>query len=252
MATEDQKRRVLAFCYKVATSPYLESEGLTNSALKKGDALMMYLIDPEKNISKFYEVLIRHDSTSSSYSLLKKWGRLTDRLSGSRVDGSEKHGLTYEEAKTELQKVEKDKKRKGYISAWGPDHKNPANGNKLVDGDYPIGLTGKSFGWGSQEISDKVSDIKKLKKDVEKVIRRTKSKERVNKQDVIEILSATREFLDELKTSSAATKIKKKIDRVVRRMKGDSRFSPDPNDENLIRDMVEVKNYLEHQLAYHK
>lgn len=242
----------LKLMMKIATSPYLESEGLTVSALRNGDALMLYIIEPSSNTSKFYEVLIRHDAPSKTYSVLKKWGRLTDRLSGSRVDGSEKHGLSYEEAKAELKKVEKNKKRKGYINAWGPEHVNPASGSPLVAGDYPIGLSGKSFGWGNQQISDRISEIKKLKKDIDRIVKKTKSKERLNKEDVIEILSSTKDFLNELKNSSAATNIKKKIDRVIRRMKGDSRFSPDPEDESLIGDIVEIKNYLEHQLAYHK
>ena len=69
---------------------------VTPKELRDGHAFMTYKIDAGKNNSKFYEGKIT-PADDGSWSLLKRWGALTDKgPDRSRVDGAkyDKHGLT--------------------------------------------------------------------------------------------------------------------------------------------------------------
>lgn len=235
---------------KYATSPYLSDEGLDLKTLKRNEALMLYKIDSSKNTSKFYECLIKKDKKSGRYSVLCKWGRLTDKMSGSRVDGTEKHGLTLEEALREVDKISRKKRKGGYVNAWGPEHVNPKNKQPLVPGEYPIGLSNTNYGWGKQRISENVGELKKLDGKVKRLMSKMKDKQKFTYEDINKVLSATKDLLKDMPESTAATNLMKKIDRVMRRSKGDNRFSPDPDDSKLLNDLKEIKDYLDHQLSY--
>lgn len=237
---------------KTAAGPYLSKEGLSLSKLRRNQAAMLYKINLENNTSKFYEILIVKNEDRGSYTLLKKWGRLTDRGSGGRVDGTEEYGLSLEEAKEKLNKVKNSKIKSGYVDAYGGEnHINPKTGNPLTKGEYPISPhSQKGFGWGTQEISNCVSDLRKLQKRVDKAKQNLSREGEIENEDLMSVLDNTKEVLSQLSYSKTGQTLLKKTDRLIRRLRGDGRFAPDPDGSRFLDDLVDISIYLEQQLAY--
>ena len=242
-----------ALAVRIATPAYLEREGLNLAKLKKDEACMLYSIDVKNNTSKFYEILITLDDSNNTYSLIKKWGRLTDRGSGGRADGSEQHGLSLEDAKSKLNEIRNKKLKKGYIDVMGDKHVSPNTGKPLTRGEYPISpLTSGNFGWGGQSVNNCLKDLKTLEKEIQKTIKTLSKDGEIRKEDLAKVLSHIKDSLLLLEYSPTASKIIKKIDRLERRLKGDARFSPDPSGDRFLDDLINIKSYLEQQLSYCK
>lgn len=125
--------------------------------------VMLYMIDPEANNSKFYEMAIvpfgretRALKTkdwahgAGSVVLMRRWGRLTDvgGVTG-RVDSMNDIFSSEGGAWSALDKLRAEKTRKGYQDVSRTKQ-------------YPIGLGGAGFGWGGQAACDYIPELREL------------------------------------------------------------------------------------------
>lgn len=130
-------------------------------ALRDPD-VMLYMIDPKNNNSKFYEMkIVPHGEESRAkkeedvsrglpaFVLMRRWGRLTDSTSTGRVDSHNVTFSNYAAADNLMQDLKRQKTRKGY--------KDVSMTQK-----YPIGLGGAGFGWGGQAACRYVPQLKDL------------------------------------------------------------------------------------------
>lgn len=136
-------------------------------ALRDPD-VMLYMIDPENNHSKFYEMKIVTKSQETpakvnkdfskgynvAFVLMRRWGRLTDSVNTGRVDSENDTFLSVAEAERAMEELRKQKIRKGY---------QDVSRTKT----YPIGLGGAGFGWGGQAACQYVPELKDLQHELQ-------------------------------------------------------------------------------------
>jgi len=128
----------------------------------KDPDVMLYMIDPEGNHSKFYEMKIvpygqetraqRVKDLSRgnpAFVLQKRWGRLTDNPSTGRVDSENDLLGSQGGAETLMYGTRTEKVRKGYVDV--------SRTRK-----YPIGLGGAGFGWGGQAACRFTPEMKEM------------------------------------------------------------------------------------------
>lgn len=130
----------------------------------KNPQVMLYVIDPADNKSKFYEmqvVSLGQESPSMKTKdfargmgnavLMKRWGRLTDRggVTG-RVDSMNEIYANEQAAVAAMMAWKREKmQRSGY---------KDVSGTKT----YPIGLGSAGFGWGGQVACNYVPELKQM------------------------------------------------------------------------------------------
>jgi predicted DNA-binding WGR domain protein len=235
---------------KVANKPILTREGLNKAAVLNGDGAMLYFIDPDRNSSKFYEMLIRPER-DSTYTLLRRWGALTDSGTTGRVDSKDQRGLDYGQAQKELQKIYKSKTRKGYVDTFSPAHKSPIDGKKLKQGEYPLGLVRQvGFGWGTQSMGQCIPALRDMVEHLDGAIKEIQERGKSDhiKEDLDDAMGTISTIAKE--DSTMAGKLKKYISHVVRRVSGSPRFLPDPEGQKLIKEVRTIINYVKKQTAY--
>lgn len=148
------------------------SHGKTASQRKKAHGavalrnpqVMLYVIDPADNKSKFYEMAVVPQGDESpamkskdfsrgagGWVLMKRWGRLTDKggVTG-RVDSMNEIYADQAAALT-MMAIHKDKKIRG--SGYTDVSRTKT---------YPIGLGSAGFGWGGQAACAYVPELKQL------------------------------------------------------------------------------------------
>lgn len=139
-------------------------------ALRDPD-VMLYMIDSDTNTSKFYEMKVVQRGKElparatkdwarmqGGMVLMRRWGRLTDvgGVTG-RVDSMNDIFESLGQAHTAMHKLMFEKERKGY--------KNVSRTQE-----YPIGLGGAGFGWGSQAACAYVPELQQLSRTVNPAI----------------------------------------------------------------------------------
>ena len=141
----------------------------------KNPQVMLYVIDPVDNKSKFYEMAVvlegqetsamrtkdfsatvrkplpRGDTYYGKAVLMKRWGRLTDRGGASgRVDSMNEIYYSLEDATAAMMAWKREKmQRSGY--------KDVSNTKT-----YPIGLGSAGFGWGGQVACQYIPELRKM------------------------------------------------------------------------------------------
>jgi predicted DNA-binding WGR domain protein len=162
-ASPTPETRLASLTVKLASRPMLQPLGLNERAVREGMASMLYFIDGSRNHSKFYEMLIV-PSTTGTYTLIKKWGALTDSpLTGNTPEKIEDF-VSLQKAQAMLSKTYREKVGKGYVDAFNPRmHVSPMNGEKLPEGQYPVGLKRSvGFGWGTQSATQCIPSLRNL------------------------------------------------------------------------------------------
>lgn len=167
-ATHAEGLKALDDAMKAAIAKYKtasQSKLAHGAVALRNPQVMLYVIDPVDNKSKFYEMDIVERGTESSamktkdfsrgggsnWVLMKRWGRLTDKggISG-RVDSMNEIYDTFTQAE-------------GAMMAW-KQQKIRSSGYKDVSytKTYPIGLGSAGFGWGGQAACVYVPELKQL------------------------------------------------------------------------------------------
>jgi predicted DNA-binding WGR domain protein len=162
--------RLATLQVKLAHKPILEREGLNTRAVKEGMGTMLYFIDASRNHSKFYEMLIV--PSGGGYTLMRRWGALTDSGMTGRVDSKNMVFGSLSEAQAELAKIYREKTGKGYKDAHnGKMHVSPATGERLPLGQYPVGLTRTpGFGWGTQSATACIPSLRDLQEKIDSAL----------------------------------------------------------------------------------
>jgi len=217
---------------RVAHRPHF----VTPKELRDGHAFMTYKIDAGKNNSKFYEGKIA-PASDGSWSLLKRWGALTDKgPDRSRVDGEryDKHGLSESQAQGML-----DKERKKRL---GPRGYADAMKSRPL-GQYPVGLDRDvGFGWGTQSITQCVPALRDMS---QLIITALAEVQDDDAQDFLLALEGLVALTADLPASSMAKEIAKKLRPPVQRMKKNPRFIDDPN--RTTKELMTLKRYIDRQ-----
>ena len=248
---------------KVAHKAILFSEGLDKTAVRDGQAFMVYKVDPIDNNSKFYEGLIIEEDSNpgnpqsevSGFRVLRRWGALTDSGQTGRIDGAKYDEMddywfpTLNGAKMELRKHYMKRLTNGYKSAFGDEHTTP-DGHKLPMGEYPVGLTRKpGFGWGSQSITNCSPALHSLQEALANARKEiiTTGKASAVQEDLmraVQILKAVASA-----DSTMAAKILKAVNLVLRRLSGSPRFLPDEDGKALSGNLKTIQTYVGKQLS---
>ena len=141
--------------------------------------VMLYAIDASASAhgqSKFYEMKVVPFGTAvdvvrptmqrskdfrgrgaGGFTLVKRWGRLTDSGSAGRVDAMDEFYDTEQDARAAMQDTKHGKMR-GSGSARYTDVSRAR--------EYPIGLGGSGFGWGGQQACAFVPELRQLQQAV--------------------------------------------------------------------------------------
>jgi hypothetical protein len=228
----DMKAMRLASIDKVGHRPHF----VTPKELRDGHAFMTYKIDAGKNNSKFYEGKMA-PAADGSWSLLKRWGALTDKgPDRSRVDGKkyDKHGLSESQAQGMLAKEKKKRLGpRGYADAM----------KSRPLGQYPVGLDRDvGFGWGTQSITQCVPALRSMS---ELIITALAEVQDDDAQDFLRALEGLVALTADLPSSSMAKEIAKKMRPPVQRMKKNPRFIDDPN--RTTKELMTLKRYIDRQ-----
>jgi hypothetical protein len=240
---------------KLAHQALLKSLGLDKEAVRRGEAFMVYKIDPASNNSKFYEGLIVEDG-DQGFRVFRRWGSLTDSGSTGRVDGAKFDEdprylfPTIAQAKRELSMHYNKRKEHGYLSAYGPEHRSP-DGEALPQGQYPVGLTRKpGFGWGTQSVTRCIPALRTLEDDISQA--RDLIRRGMRPEDLQSHLTTALRTLTEVARadSTMAAKLKDLIGKALRRLQGGRRFLDDPIQGLLANDLLTIENYIRKQLSH--
>lgn len=248
---------------KVAHKAILFSEGLDKTAVRDGQAFMVYKVDPIDNNSKFYEGLIIEEDSNpgnpqsevSGFRVLRRWGALTDSGQTGRIDGAKYDEMddywfpTLNGAKMELRKHYMKRLTNGYKSAFGDEHTTP-DGHKLPMGEYPVGLTRKpGFGWGSQSITNCSPALHNLQEALANARKEiiTTGKASAVQEDLMRAVQILKTVASA--DSTMATKILKAVNLVLRRLSGSPRFLPDEDGKALAGNLKTIQTYVGKQLS---
>ncbi len=139
--------------------------------------VMLYAIDASASAhgqSKFYELKVVPFGTvvdvtrptvmkekdfrgplrgAGGFTLVKRWGRLTDSGSPARVDGMNEYYDVEADARAAMQDTKHSKMRGGGSARYTDVSRNR---------EYPIGLGGSGFGWGGQQACNYVPELREL------------------------------------------------------------------------------------------
>ena len=243
----------LAAFRRIAHKPIMTPMGLTKAMVRAGDAFMVYMVNPANNNSKFYEGMIVPND-DGSYSLIRRWGRLTDsgqtgRIDGGKFDRDPRFRFPdIRAARKALQQHLAKRLQKGYVDAFGPKHKTP-DGKKLPMGQYPVGLGAAGFGWGGQSVATCSPVLRDLQGSIQEAISRIREGKR---SDSIQAsCERAKTFLSVLahEDSTMARKILGELGRVLRRLGGSTRFLPDPEGAALTKELARINTYVGKQLS---
>lgn len=147
-------------------------------AIRQPD-VMMYAIDPDASAqgqSKFYEMkvvpfgavvdvvrpTVRKEKDFRArgvggFTLVKRWGRLTDSGSTGRVDAMDEYYDTEQDARAAMDDTKRSKARGGGSAKYTDVSRTR---------EYPIGLGGSGFGWGGQQACTFVPELRQLQQAV--------------------------------------------------------------------------------------
>jgi predicted DNA-binding WGR domain protein len=232
--------RKASFDKEAAGKPYLSDRGLNRQKVRDGEASMLYKIDRERNQSKYYEILITQNPQNiGGYTLTKRWGRL-----GPKFQERSEVFKNLAGAKSELQRIELSKVKKGYISAFGDYHRAP-NSRKLPQGQYPVGLESNAGSWSNQEVISCKPALMQLRT---KLNQATLDAERGEiGQDLLEDLELCWLLTEDL-TESMAQEVRKKMKAPLERLRGTNRrFKFDPF--KIVKELKSLSRYLDLQLS---
>ena len=137
--------------------------------------VMLYAIDASASAhgqSKFYELKVVPFGTvvdvtrptvmkekdfrgrgAGGFTLVKRWGRLTDSGSPARVDGMNEYYDAEADARAAMQDTKHSK-----MSGGGSARYTDVSRSR----EYPIGLGGSGFGWGGQQACNYVPELREL------------------------------------------------------------------------------------------
>ena len=238
---------------RVANKPIMLPMGLTKAKVRDGDGFMVYLVDLAKNNSKFYEGLIV-ENDDGTYNLLRRWGRLTDSGMTGRIDGAkfDRDGrfrfYDLNSARKALKMHYAKRLQKGYVSAFGPNHKMP-DGKKLPMGQYPVGLGAAGFGWGGQSISQCSPVLGDLQDAIANAVTQI---DRDKQSDTIEAACLSAKTLIQAiahQDSSMGKKLQDALGKVLRRLGGSVRFLPDTEGIKLKKELIAINRYIGKQMS---
>ena len=232
--------RTASLVKTAAGKPYLESEGLVRQKVRDEEAAMLYLINESNNESKYYEMLIvKNPQNGGGYTLIRRWGRL-----GPRFQERREVFKNLAVAKAELKRIELEKVKKGYISAFGDYHRAP-NGKKLPIGQYPIGLESHAGSWANQEVISCKPVLMNLKRKLEEAVLDAENGMIGEElRDDLEAVFALTTGLDE----SMAKEIQKKLRPPLEPLRGTNmRFKFDPF--TIVKELKSLSKYLSLQLS---
>jgi uncharacterized protein YukE len=141
--------------------------------------VMLYAIDPDASAqgqSKFYEMkvvpfgavvdvvrpTVRKEKDFRArgvggFTLVKRWGRLTDSGSAGRVDAMDEYYDTEQDARAAMDDTKRSKARGGGSAKYTDVSRTR---------EYPIGLGGSGFGWGGQQACTFVPELRQLQQAV--------------------------------------------------------------------------------------
>jgi predicted DNA-binding WGR domain protein len=158
-ARPELRARLIPIIRKMAHGPV---------AMKNPD-VMLYMVDPEYNNSKFYEMRVvkfgeqtpakkTQDLSRGNpmYVLERRWGRLTDSPGTGRVDSENDVFSGLDPAMDGMARLRRDKTGKGYTDVTRSQK-------------YPIGLGGAGFGWGGQAACRYVPELRDLLQQVKEM-----------------------------------------------------------------------------------
>jgi hypothetical protein len=237
---------------RVASSPM--SKEINRRSVAEGNAFMTYRIDANasaKGASKFYEGFITEDD--GGYVYVRKYGALTDNAQGKNIKTLSKWYADLGSAQRALAAERKKRvNKRQYIDTFGPDHKHPATGKKLRQGQYPLGLyrPGLGFGHGTESAASCAPALRDLAEAVKAAIESIRDGDTV--AEIQGDLTSALATLDRgaVDDRTMAAKMQKRLQLAVRRLTGAGRFLPDPEQGRLRKDLVWIKNYVESQTAY--
>lgn len=233
--------RVASTIKTAAGKPYLQSEGLTRQKVRDEEASMLYLINEAKNESKYYEMIIvkNPQNEGGGYTLIRRYGRL-----GPRFQERREVFKNLVVAKAEMKRIELQKVKKGYVSAFGDYHRAP-NGKKLPLGQYPIGLESHAGSWANQEVISCKPVLMNLKRKLEDAVLDAENGQiGEDLRDDLEQVYALTTGLDE----SMAKEIQKKLRPPLERLRGTNRrFKFDPF--TIVKELKSLSKYLSLQLS---
>jgi len=114
--------------------------------IKPDPDVMLFMINPDANNSKFYEMKVTPQPGGAAL-LHKAWGRLTDDPRARKEEAKEMYA-SVAAAQKAMQLHARSKTNKGYKPA--PNR------------EYPIGLGAAGFGWGGQAACPYIPELKTL------------------------------------------------------------------------------------------
>lgn len=238
-----------ALLKKVAHKPILKREGLNRNKVKAGEAFMVYQIDAAKNKSKFYEGMVVPDG--SGFKVIRRWGAMTDsgqtgRIDGPKFDSDQRFWFgSMNEAKRELSKHYAKRVGHGYTDAFGNKHVSPADGSKLPQGEYPVGLTrAPGFGWGSQGVTVCVPGLRELQTNISTAMDLIKGGHGVDSDSIESALDQAGKQVRLLagQDSTMARKVDQYLDKAIHALASDER--------TLVKALTNLSRYVAKQLSF--
>lgn len=222
--------------------------GVTREVHNDDRGSMLYLIDSAKNNSKFYEMYI-DQTPSGKYILKRRWGALTDRIGGGRVDNKIDEAPSLHMAQQMMKAIYQQKVGKGYVDAYGTKHRDPQTGKMLAPGEYPIGLDRKpGFGWGTQAIVKELPTLEVLHKQVTEAIQILQGR---NTTPIAPYLNAIEQQLKTLHSDTADKLVQycAEVQKQIAKMPGEYQFL---RAKDIERGLQTIANYIDKQTAFHK
>jgi carbonic anhydrase/acetyltransferase-like protein (isoleucine patch superfamily)/predicted DNA-binding WGR domain protein len=204
---------------------------VTPASYKDGMAKMMHSINPAKNESKFYEMVIvpKDDGT---FVLIKSHGGLTDNPN--KIQFWEEPFLSFEAALTEMQKKTREKLRKGYKDTFLDNR-----------GQYPIGLTREvGFGWDTQEVTKTPVAIPALQSLLRNLDSAIEAGDRVDQEGMSIALADVSRILFDMPESSMTKDLQRKLSTPAKQL-----LSGNVNPKLLSRALKTVRNSIKNQLS---
>lgn len=234
-ANKDQEwpmTRIASFT-RIAHNPITNTlmyEKLINPrSYAEGMAKMMHLIDPERNHSKFYEMVII-PAGNGQFKLLKVWGRLTDT---GRIGRLVEDHPTLASALNSMAAKTREELRKGYKDTFLTNR-----------GQYPIGLGGVSGLWQGQDAKAITSELRKLREQIDIAIEAGLDDDR---ESMSAALADMGRVLFDLPESTMAKELLKRLKAPTNALLGTEGYKTDA--KAIARNLKTVRTYLDNQLS---
>lgn len=143
-----------------------------------------------------------------------------------------------------MQKVERSKIKKGYISAYGDYHRAP-DGKKLPIGQYPVGLDSNAGSWRNQEINSCKGILISLKDKLNEAVLEAESGD--VGRDLLADLEDAYALTSDLGESMGQI-VREKLRKPLERIRGTNRrFKKDP--AIIVKELKSLRKYLTLQLS---